>query len=214
MRGRWEVRAPFRKSSSSHEAKDCQSLHSRKTGTPIPLSPIIRSDCRSGARTLKARIESNLTGRRRLSATPCPDSPSRIGRLFLRSQREDASTLYGSAAADSECFHSMVTNAVLCPANIGARFMELESLFMAAWLGSAEVEASLVGKGPRSGSSISPSEARKSENVAFAIGPAFDRPVSRSFRWDFFEYRKIRWRKNSTVHRRGEGVAVRSCRRV
>lgn len=214
MRGRWEVRAPFRKFSSSHEAKDCQSLHARKTGTPIPPNPIIRSDCRSRTLPHKARIESNLTGRGRLSATPCPDSPSGIGRLFLRSQRDDAGTLYDSTAADSGCLHSMVTNAVLCPANIGAGFVVLESLFIAAWLGSAEVEAPLVGKGPRSGSSMSPSEARKSENVAFAIDPAFDRPISRSFRWDFFEYRKIRWSRKSTVHRRGEGVAVRNCRRV
>ena len=214
MRGRWEVRAPFRKFSSSREAKDCQSLHARKTGTPIPPSHIIRSDRRSGTRPLKTRIESNLTGRGRLSATPCPDSPSEIGQQFLRSQRDDASTSYGSAVADSGCLHSMVTNGVLCPANIGAGFMQLESLFIAAWLGSAEMEASLVGKGLRSGSSISPSDARKSENVAFAIGPAFDRPESRSFRWVFFEYRKIRWSRKSTVHRRGEGVAVRSRRRV
>ena len=163
-------------------------------GKPAPRfdpNPIIRSDCRSRTLPHKARIESNLTGRGRPSATPCPDSPSGIGRLLLRSQRDDAGTLYGSTAADFGCPHSMVTNAVLCPANIGAGFIALESLFIAAWLGSAEVEAPLVGKGPRSGSSMSPSDARKSEIVAFAIDPAFDRPISRSFRWDFLNIERF-----------------------
>src|SRR5271170_3424515 len=70
LRGRWEVRAPFRNISSIHEAEDCQSVRARKTTVPIPLRQVAHFADRSGKTQHRAaQIESKTMRARRSRAT-------------------------------------------------------------------------------------------------------------------------------------------------
>jgi hypothetical protein len=203
VRGRWEVREAFRKISSILEAEDCQSARARKTD--IPNSP--RSTIRRAGRMLERssiRIRSNTMGAVRLPATIPSGNPNGIRRLLLGSQDGNSRALYRSVATGIARLHSMVTNAVLCLASIGAGFVVFESRSMAASLSLAQVEMSLIGKALRASSSATTGGTSKSKNVSFAIAPAFNCPVLSRLRRDSASFRKIQSSRKSTAHRRGE----------